>query len=85
MYLRADVSIPEVGSSRIITFDPPVKASATDSLRFCPPDRFLAYYPLLERRFTSAISFSTSCYKASSSKPLKAPKSLRCSSTVRSS
>jgi hypothetical protein len=61
MYLRAEVSIPEVGSSRMITFEPPVKASATDNLRFCPPDRFFAYSPLFEARFTSAISFSTSC------------------------
>ena len=85
MYLRAEVSMPDVGSSRMITLEPPVKASATDNLRFCPPERFLAYSPLLERRFTSAISFSTSCYRASSSRPLKAPKSRRCSSTVRSS
>jgi hypothetical protein len=42
MYLLAEVSIPLVGSSKIITFDLPAKAIATDSLLFCPPDRFLA-------------------------------------------
>jgi len=35
--------MPEVGSSKMITFDRPAKAIATDSLRFCPPERFLAY------------------------------------------
>jgi hypothetical protein len=34
MCLLADVSIPDVGSSNIITFDPPEKAKATDSLLF---------------------------------------------------
>lgn len=43
MYLLADVSIPDVGSSKIMTFDFPAKAKATESLLFWPPDKFLVY------------------------------------------
>lgn len=34
MYLLADVSIPDVGSSKIITLAPPLNAIATESLLF---------------------------------------------------
>ena len=34
MSLLADVSMPEVGSSKIMTFDPPEKAIAIESLLF---------------------------------------------------
>ena len=36
------VSIPEVGSSRMISFELPINAMPTDSLRFYPPDRVAA-------------------------------------------
>jgi hypothetical protein len=34
MYLRAEVSIPDVGSSKIITLAAPANAIATESLLF---------------------------------------------------
>ena len=42
MYLLADVSIPDVGSSRYINLEFPMKAIATLNLLLYPPDRFLA-------------------------------------------
>ncbi len=85
MYLRAEVSIPEVGSSRMMTFDLPANAIATDRRRFWPPDRFLEYSSFFSCRLTSAMSFRTSVASYSPSSPLNAPKSSKCSSTVRSS
>ncbi len=38
MPLRAYGSTPAVGSSRITTFDPPTKASATESFLCIPPE-----------------------------------------------
>jgi hypothetical protein len=35
--------MPEVGSSKIITFAPPENAIATESRLFCPPDKFFEY------------------------------------------
>jgi len=35
--------MPEVGSSKIITLAPQEKAIATESLLFCPPDKFFEY------------------------------------------
>jgi hypothetical protein len=56
MYRRAEVSIPEVGSSKMITLDLPAKAIATESLLFCPPERFFEYSSLFYPRLTSEIS-----------------------------
>jgi len=36
--LRLNGSMPDVGSSRITTCDPPQNAIPTDNARFCPPD-----------------------------------------------
>jgi hypothetical protein len=33
-------SMPDVGSSRKTTLEPPIRAMHTESLRFCPPERF---------------------------------------------
>jgi hypothetical protein len=38
MSLRLWGSRPAVGSSRNTTLDPPMKAAATDTRRFCPPE-----------------------------------------------
>jgi hypothetical protein len=32
--------LPDVGSSKNIIFESPMKAIATESFLFCPPDRF---------------------------------------------
>ncbi len=62
--LLFDVSIPDVGSSNIITLDLPANAIATDNRLFWPPDKFLEYYYLFYDKFTSHISLSTSVYKS---------------------
>lgn len=49
--------MPEVGSSKNMIFESPMNAMATESLLFCPPDRFLdnaSYYSI---KSTSAIVF----------------------------
>lgn len=56
MSRRADVSIPEVGSSRYINLDPPIKAIATDSLLFYPPLKFLDKSSIFENKSTSIIA-----------------------------
>ena len=43
MARRVTGSIPEVGSSRNITFEFPTSAIASDSLRLLPPLSYLAY------------------------------------------
>jgi len=48
-------TIPELGSSRNTTLDPPISASATDNLRFIPPDRALEYTSRLSASSTSSI------------------------------
>ena len=40
-YRRAMGSTPEVGSSKITTWEPPMKAKATHILRFIPSDNVL--------------------------------------------
>ena len=64
MYLLADVSIPEVGSSKMMTFDRPAKAMDTDKRLFCPPDKFLEYSSLFSNKLTSLINLLT--YSSSS-------------------
>ena len=59
MYLLAEVSMPDVGSSKTITFERPAKAIATERRLFCPPDKFLEYSSFFSSRFTSAISLRT--------------------------
>lgn len=41
-------SMPDVGSSKNITFDPPKIAIAKESLRLFPPDKFFTVLPLSE-------------------------------------
>jgi len=65
------VSIPDVGSSKIITLDRPANAIATDNLLFCPPERFLEYSSLFYAKFTSLINLLISIFISYLSKPLK--------------
>ena len=69
IYLLAEVSIPEVGSSSMITLDFPAKEMATDNLLLCPPDKFLAYSSLFSFKLTSAINLVIYSYFYSSSSP----------------
>ena len=77
--------MPDVGSSSTITLDPPANAKATDSLLFCPPDKFLEYSYLFSSKLTSPINLLTSSSKAYPYRPLKVANSSICSATVRSS
>mmetsp|Transcript_11049 Transcript_11049/g.16441 ORF Transcript_11049/g.16441 Transcript_11049/m.16441 type:complete len:251 (-) Transcript_11049:1514-2266(-) len=83
--LRAVKSMPEVGSSSITIEEPPIKAMASDSLRFWPPERFLAGVLRLSSRSTCWIFSSTAAWiSALSESPLKRQNIRRCSSTVSS-
>ena len=60
--LLAYGSIPLVGSSNTIISDPPTRAIPTLSLRFIPPERFLACLLLLSFKRRSFIMLSTSAF-----------------------
>lgn len=86
MYLLAEVSIPLVGSSRKTILLLPMKAIATLSFRFYPPERFLLYTSALSFKPTSPINFSTSLLMSVLSDiPLYLANSSRCSLTVSTS
>jgi len=51
--LLTEASHPEVGSSKYINLDPPIKAIATESLLFYPPERFLERTSVLSTKSTS--------------------------------
>lgn len=85
MYLLADVSMPDVGSSKMITFDLPANDIATERRLFWPPERFFEYSSRFSYKLTSLISLLTSSSSYCPSRPLKVPKSSKCYLTVRSS
>ena len=45
-------SSPEVGSSRMMSFEPPTKAMARDNFLFIPPERVLAILSLCSLSMT---------------------------------
>ena len=51
------IKFTEVGSSKSMSFEPPIKAIPTDNLRFCPPDRFLAKSKRFALKSTSSIIY----------------------------
>ncbi len=85
MYLLALVSMPEVGSSRTMNFEFPMKAMPVESLLLWPPERFLLNSLVFSFKFRSAIIFNTSTSIRAGSLPLNTANSSRCSFTVSSS
>ena len=83
--LLDSTSSPEVGSSRIISFEPPTKAIASESFLFMPPDRFLDILSLCSFSITISRmrSISASFYSAGIS--LSSQTKFRCSWQVSSS
>ena len=84
MPLLEYASMPAVGSSKTITLDSPVKAIATESFLFCPPEMFFVSYYLLSSMSTSFKRHRISLSNYSPSSPLNDPNNYKCSSTVRS-
>lgn len=85
MCLLADVSIPEVGSSKYINLESPINAMATESLLFWPPDKFLLKSSAFSYKSTSYMAFSTASGILDSSIPLNTANISKCSLTVISS
>jgi len=85
IYYRDTGSIPEVGSSRKMIFDPPVRAIPRDSFRLLPPLRFLASFSRSCCKPTSLIINSISFDAVFPSNPLMLAMNCKCSYTVMSS
>ena len=82
---RALRSMPEVGSSRRTSLDPPTSAIDTDSLRLLPPESDPDYLSLSTVRPTSLTMSSISFVFLAGSPPLSSKKRSRCSIGVKSS
>mmetsp|Transcript_38031 Transcript_38031/g.101165 ORF Transcript_38031/g.101165 Transcript_38031/m.101165 type:complete len:319 (-) Transcript_38031:1569-2525(-) len=72
-------SMPVVGSSRYTTSGLPMSATATDSLRFMPPEKAPARWLADCDSRTSSMRLSASAAMESARRPLMVPKSTRCS------
>ena len=84
-FLLDVVSMPEVGSSSITIFEPPIRAIATESFLFWPPDRVLASWSYYCVKPISKIILWTSFSIWSFETPLKAANSLKWSFGVKKS
>mmetsp|Transcript_6132 Transcript_6132/g.22527 ORF Transcript_6132/g.22527 Transcript_6132/m.22527 type:complete len:203 (+) Transcript_6132:3496-4104(+) len=77
-------SMPLVGSSRNTILGAPMNASATDSLRFCPPDSALVRQVSFSCRSTCVRQRSASASHSLLGMPLIAQTRFTCSATVKS-
>mmetsp|Transcript_36033 Transcript_36033/g.87525 ORF Transcript_36033/g.87525 Transcript_36033/m.87525 type:complete len:272 (-) Transcript_36033:820-1635(-) len=75
--------MPEVGSSRKMVREPPIRAMPRHSLRFCPPESAPAGVCLRSESFTCSSICSTASCSAAPKRPLSAPYSRRCCVGVR--
>jgi hypothetical protein len=71
---RVVITIPEVGSSKMTTFESPIKAIPRDNFLFCPPLRVVLLEFAFSFRPTSANIFFASLLTSLGATPLKAAK-----------